>query len=145
MRKRGWFAIALAFCLLLAGCGNSSADAASEADKESQTQTQTEAAEGSGTPDEGKEKNLSSEETPSESDTADEAASDAASAGNGYPVFDFNSKTVTLNSGYEMPMARTSPPRIMCAIPINTPRWMANGISNSAERRSSSWRAGNPS
>ena len=27
-----------------------------------------------------------------------------AESGDGYPVFNFDSKTVTLNSGYEMPM-----------------------------------------
>ena len=38
MRKRGWFAIVLVLCLLLAGCGNSSANTASETDKDSQTE-----------------------------------------------------------------------------------------------------------
>ncbi len=104
MRKRGWFAIALAFCLLLAGCGNTSANTAREADKDFQTGAQTEAAESNSIPYESKEKDLSLAETPTESDTNTGTTGNAAQAENGYPVFDFNSKTVTLNSGYEMPI-----------------------------------------
>jgi len=104
MRKRGWLAIVLAFCLLLAGCGNSSANTGGETDKDSQAEPQTEAAENSSTPDEDKEKEPSSVETPSASDTSAKTTSDAAQAENGYPVFDFSSRTVKLNSGYEMPI-----------------------------------------
>lgn len=104
MRKKGWLAVLLVLCFLFAGCGNSSANTASETDKDSQTGVQTEAAESSAAPDGGKEKESSSAETPSESDTSADMTSDAAKAENGYPAFDFSSKTVKLNSGYEMPI-----------------------------------------
>ena len=104
MRNKGWLAALLVLCLLLAGCGNSGANTASEADRDSQAQTQTEAAKDSSTSDEGKEKDSSSAEAPSGSNTSAETTSDTAQAENGYPVFDFSSRTVTMNSGYEMPI-----------------------------------------
>ena len=42
MRKKGWLAIVIAFCFLLAGCGSSSANTTVEEGKDSPTQTQTE-------------------------------------------------------------------------------------------------------
>lgn len=104
MRKKGWFAALLVLCLLLAGCGNSGANTASEADKDSQIQTQAEAAKDSSASDEDKEEESSSGKTPSESDTTAETATDAPQTENGYPAFDFSSRTVKLNSGYDMPI-----------------------------------------
>ena len=92
MRKRGLLAVILTLCLLLAGCGqlsgNTAADSAAD-EKEPQTI-------------------LDTENTASMSDTSSEeldTQSQTESTGDdGYPVFDFEKKAVTLNSGYEMPI-----------------------------------------
>lgn len=92
MRKRGLLAIILALCLLLAGCGQTSGNTATDSaadEKEPQTILDTDNTES--TPD------TSSEESGTQSHPN-------AAEGDGYPVFDFENKTVTLNSGYEMPI-----------------------------------------
>ena len=99
MKKKGLWAIILAACLLLAGCGRSypkGENAAPDNSTSAPVQTDTTAA----------------ETTASESDSGDqnqpEQNTDAGAGENepasGYPTFDFKNKTVTLNSGYEMPI-----------------------------------------
>ena len=92
MRKRGLFVVILTLCLLLAGCGQTSGNTATDSaadEKEPQTI-------------------LDTENTASMSDTSSEeldTQSQTESTGDdGYPVFDFEKKAVTLNSGYEMPI-----------------------------------------
>ena len=99
MKKKGLWAIILATCLLLAGCGRSDPkgeNAAPDNSTSAPVQTDTTAA----------------ETTASESDSGDqnqpEQNTDAGAGENesvsGYPAFEFENKTVILNSGYEMPI-----------------------------------------
>ena len=92
MRNRGLFVVILTLCLLLAGCGQTQGNTAVESaadEKETQTVPNT-------------------ENTESTSDTSSEDAGTQpeleTTGDDGYPVFDFENKTVTLNSGYEMPI-----------------------------------------
>jgi len=99
MKKKGLWAIILAACLLFAGCGRSDPkgeNAAPDNSTSAPVQTDTTAA----------------ETTASESDSGDqnqpeqntEAGAGENESVSGYPAFDFENKTVTLNSGYEMPI-----------------------------------------
>lgn len=99
MKKKGLWAIILATCLLFAGCGRSDPkgeNAAPDNSTSAPVQTDTTAA----------------ETTASESDSGDqnqpeqntEAGDGENESVSGYPAFDFENKTVTLNSGYEMPI-----------------------------------------
>ncbi len=99
MKKKGLWAIILAACLLFAGCGRSDPkgeNAAPDNSTWAPVQTDTTAA----------------ETTASESDSGDqnqpeqntEAGAGENESVSGYPEFDFENKTVTLNSGYEMPI-----------------------------------------
>ena len=95
MKTKGIIAIVLMLCLLLAGCGQTGETQTQNTqpgttDTESQTSV-----EGSGTDDKTNEPITDSN---TDTDTS------AAQKDNGYPVFDFEKKTVTLNSGYEMPI-----------------------------------------
>jgi len=99
MKKKGLWVIILAVCLLLAGCGRSdpmgesiTPGTSTPASVQTDTQTgETPVAEnGSDDPDQ-MEQNTETETEENESVS-------------GYPVFDFESKAVTLNSGYEMPI-----------------------------------------
>ena len=88
------FPIVLMLCFLLAGCGQSGGTQAQNMQNESVTDTESQ-------PD--------SEENSTEnksSDTVTDANDNTQSVLNesGYPVFDFEKKTVTLSSGYEMPI-----------------------------------------
>ena len=112
---------ALIASLLLAGCGQSGTSgqaAASEQDMpdvesgaENQggdTILQTEPQSGSAIPTEPKSEVGATEETAENAKTTEEteatAATDTVTETTGYPAFDFTNKTVTLNSGYEMPI-----------------------------------------
>ena len=96
MKRRGLIASALFLCLLLAGCGQTQG---SNMAGNEQSAGQTE--------------EIFSQEP---EDISSESVTDVAGAeggteipseaitSEGYPVFDFDHKTVTLNSGYEMPI-----------------------------------------
>lgn len=94
MKKTGCIALLLTLCLLLAGCTSSGASPQE------------------GTPSAGGQRGEQSAETmdsnPEEESIREErsAAPEAESAAEetGYPVFDFDSKTVTLNNGEKMPI-----------------------------------------
>ena len=89
--KKGLTAAVLTLCLLLAGCGK----AAGEADGGQPAPLQDEVGEAPAPAEEGED---------TAADDAAEAAVETAEAVSGYPVFDFGSRTVKLNSGYEMPI-----------------------------------------
>ena len=94
MRNRGLLAIIVTLCLLIAGCGQTSGNTADDnATKENEVQTVQET-EGTET------------ETITSAEETDEPASNETENADveGYPVFDFENKTVTLNSGYDMPI-----------------------------------------
>ena len=99
MKKKGLWVIILAVCLLLAGCGRSdpeeeniTPDTSTPASVQTDTQTGETPVSESGSDD--------SDQT--EQNT--EAEAEENESVSGYPVFDFESKAVTLNSGYEMPI-----------------------------------------
>ena len=75
-------ALFLSFCL--AGCNSGSADSSGQENISSSAETEAD------------------EELSSESETS---AGENSDEGNSAPVFDLESRTVTLNSGYEMPVA----------------------------------------
>ena len=92
MRNRGLFVVILTLCLLLAGCGQTQGNTAVESaadEKETQTVPNTENTESTS--------DISSEDVGTQPELE-------TTGGDGYPVFDFENKTVTLNSGYEMPI-----------------------------------------
>lgn len=76
------------FCLIFTGCGNggTSENSSFNADTEQ------------------KEKDQTSADNAAPDNTEDSDKSLAGEQKTGYPVFDFQEKTVTLNSGYEMPI-----------------------------------------
>ncbi len=80
MKKNGLLAIVLVLCLLIAGCGRT------DIAKESTTADIT---------------SDSVQINENDSETAETEGSETVS---GYPAFDFEKKTVILNSGYEMPI-----------------------------------------
>ena len=84
MKKRVLAVIVLAICLIFVGCGSSG-------NKDGQNHEQSEVANGS--------------ENESEKQTLAEVEKQAEDNKEGtYPAFDFETRTVTLNSGYEMPI-----------------------------------------
>lgn len=99
MKKTGLLAIVLALCILIAGCGRT------DIEKESGTSDTTTSvpvpteARGSATADP---ESPGNDRSGLEQDT--EAATGSGEPASGYPTFDFDNKTVTLNSGYEMPI-----------------------------------------
>ncbi len=97
MKKNVVLALLLALCLVLAGCGTNSSTGNESKNNESQTPAQT-SAEPSETP--------AGTNTGTEKQNATEPVSEVDSVipTNSYPVFDFEKKTVLLNSGYEMPI-----------------------------------------
>lgn len=99
MRKKAWLAALLVLCLLLAGCGKT----AGETGNDPQIQAQ-EPLNDSGISDEDKSSETPSAKTGAVTNTVVETSPDAAQAETGYPAFDFGSKSVKLNSGYEMPI-----------------------------------------
>lgn len=81
MKKYGIIAVLLTMCLLFAACGQTTNTNSSEKPKGTTAETQ-------------------SSKTQNTSETIAEKADNIS----GYPAFDFEEKTVTLNSGYEMPI-----------------------------------------
>lgn len=90
MNKRTIISIIMAICLMLTACG------------------QTENTERSDTTDTGSPQTQEQSRNPGESETeelpATSTEADIGTDAEGYPIFDFEKKTVTLNSGYEMPI-----------------------------------------
>ena len=88
--KRSFIASALLLCLLLAGCG-----LANESGNGNESPTQTQ-------------EDLAAKDVDIPNTGTNETSSDLGPAvetnEGGYPAFDFDSKTVKLNSGYEMPI-----------------------------------------
>lgn len=98
MRKKGLLAISLVLCLLIAGCGRTDIEKESTtADITSDSVQTNENGSETTDPERGNDGRDESERN-TKAETGD---SDTAS---GYPAFDFERKTVTLNSGYEMPI-----------------------------------------
>ncbi len=99
MKKKGLWVIILAVCLLLAGCSRSdpmgesiTPDTSTPASVQTDTQTgETPVSE-------------SSSDDPDQTEQKTEAEAEDNESVSGYPVFDFESRTVLLNSGYEMPI-----------------------------------------
>lgn len=99
MKKKSLLTMIVALCLLIAGCGKSypeGENALSDNSAPASLQTDTQTA---GTP-----VSESGSDDRNQSDHNTEAAAGANEAVPGYPVFDFERRTVTLNSGYEMPI-----------------------------------------
>ena len=99
MKKKGLLAIFLVLCLLAAGCGKTDIEKESAA---SDTKTSVPAptdVQGSEASDP---ESLSDGQSGLEQNT--EATTGGSESVSGYPAFDFENKTVTLNSGYEMPI-----------------------------------------
>ena len=94
MKAKGIIVIVLMLCLLLAGCGQTEGTQAQNTQPESTTGTESRTASGENSAAE------KSSDTVTDTDTDTQTVSNQ----NGYPVFDFEKKTVTLNSGYEMPI-----------------------------------------
>ena len=94
MKTKGIIAIVLMLCLFLAGCGQTGGTEAQNTQVEDSTvmEDQTTAD--------------SSEMETNNNESVLNTEMDVQSVSNesGYPVFDFEKKTVTLNSGYEMPI-----------------------------------------
>ena len=88
LRKRCYVALVLAVCFLLAGC---SAGKEETDTKESSEDMQTESVTNDQTIDQ------RDDQIDTQAETANESES-------GYPVFDFDSRSVKLNSGYDMPI-----------------------------------------
>ena len=90
MRGRWLIAVLLTVCLMLAGCGQANSSVPENGNSSPrQTETITQDTE--------------SKDTTEDVKTGSEPQTGSADA-NGYPAFDFEDKTVTLNSGYEMPI-----------------------------------------
>jgi len=99
MKKKGLWVIILAVCLLLAGCSRSdpagesiTPDTSTPASVQTDTQTGETPVSESGSDD------------PEQTEQKTEAEAEDNESVSGYPVFDFESRTVLLNSGYEMPI-----------------------------------------
>ena len=88
MKPKGFIVTILVLCLLLAGCGQVSGNNTESGGKETTT--------------------MQEETTRIESDTSSEdpriPSQEEVAVDTGYPEFDFESKNVTLNSGYKMPI-----------------------------------------
>ena len=84
MKKISIIAALLTLCLLFAACGQAAKTTSSEQQKETTTAPQS-----------------SETQAKAEAATANSNNSEKAA---GYPEFDFTKKTVTLNSGHEMPI-----------------------------------------
>ena len=80
MKKYGIIAVLLTMCLLFAACGQTTNTNSTEKPKET-AETQS-----------------------SETQNTSETVTDKADSTSNYPAFDFEEKTVTLNSGYKMPI-----------------------------------------
>ena len=99
IKKKGLLAIFLVLCLLAAGCSkNESVSESSAASKNASVpvQTDTSPAETSVS-----ERSSDDQGQPEQNPEAEIGGGKSVS---GYPAFDFERKTVTLNSGYEMPI-----------------------------------------
>ncbi len=81
MKKYGIIAVLLTMCLLFAACGQTTNTNSAEKPKGTTAETQS-----------------------SETQNTSETVIDKADSTSNYPAFDFNEKTVTLNSGYKMPI-----------------------------------------
>ena len=92
MKTKGIIAIVLMLCLLLAGCGRIGGTQTQNTQTESITETEGQTTGGENSTDD------------KSSDTVTDTDSQHVSNESDYPVFDFEKKTVTLNSGYEMPI-----------------------------------------
>lgn len=99
MRKKAWYAALLVLCLLLAGCGKTSGNTGNDPQIQAQ-----EPLNDSGISDEDKSRKKPSAKTGAVTKTVVETSPDVMQAETGYPAFDFGSKTIKLNSGYEMPI-----------------------------------------
>ena len=88
MKTKTIIRLLLALCLLLAGCAHQNSSSEPSATTEPAQATATE---------------QQAEQTTAASTSADPTAT-APTEIDGYPAFDFDSKTVTLNNGYEMPI-----------------------------------------
>ena len=90
MNKRTIITIIMAMCLMLTACG------------------QTENTERNDVTDTGSPQTQEQSSDPGESETEEQyvtsTEADIGTDAEGYPIFDFEKKTVTLNSGYEMPI-----------------------------------------
>ncbi len=90
MNKRTIITIIMAMCLMLTACG------------------QTENTERNDVTDTGSPQAQEQSSDPGESETEEQSVTsteaDIGTDAEGYPIFDFEKKTVTLNSGYEMPI-----------------------------------------
>lgn len=90
MNKRTIITIIMAMCLMLTACG------------------QTENTESNDVTDTGSPQAQEQSSDPGESETEEQSVTsteaDIGTDAEGYPIFDFEKKTVTLNSGYEMPI-----------------------------------------
>ena len=96
MKRRGLIASALFLCLLLAGCGQTQGSNMAGNEQSAGQTEEVSTQEPETTPLE-----PVTEVAEPENNTEIQAESDTSE---GYPVFDFEHKTVTLNSGYEMPI-----------------------------------------
>ena len=98
MKTRRILTMLLLLCLLLTACGQTGGSETKNPHPETDAPTETQATD----------KNSVTEETGGETATnpATESAGETSSVPDetGYPVFDFEKKTVTLNSGHEMPI-----------------------------------------
>ena len=85
--KKSIIAIVMLLCLLLSGCGETAISNVSDSDQVKEQTAET--------------KEPVGEQAASETEQTEDSENISM---NQYPEFDFNKKTVTLNSGYEMPI-----------------------------------------
>ena len=90
MNKRTIITIIMAMCLMLTACGQTENTERNDVTDTGSPQAQEQSSD------------LGESETEEQSVTSTEA--DIGTDAEGYPIFDFEKKTVTLNSGYEMPI-----------------------------------------
>ena len=90
MNKRTIITIIMAMCLMLTACGQTENTERNDVTDIGSPQAQEQSSD------------LGESETEEQSVTSTEA--DIGTDAEGYPIFDFEKKTVTLNSGYEMPI-----------------------------------------
>ena len=88
MKPKGFIAIILVFCLMLAGCGQVSGNNTVSGGTETQSMQEK----------------TTGIETGTSSEDSQISSQEEVVASTGYPEFDFESKNVTLNSGYKMPI-----------------------------------------
>ncbi len=99
IKKKGLLAIFLVLCLLAAGCSkNESVSESSAASKNASVPVQTD------TPPAETSVSERSSDDQGQPEQNPEAEIGGGKSVSGYPAFDFERKTVTLNSGYEMPI-----------------------------------------